>query len=485
MAELPIDLTRLVDEHPGRTMSRSGIVAVARGGELLDTVRWGDDGYDEDAPFRIASCTKSFTALSLLALRRAGRLRLDDPVREHVPELTLDTPTGWPELRLIHLLGMSGGLATDNPWGDRQESCSRAELLGWLSGGVRLIFPPGAAYEYSNLGYAVLGEVIARASGREYREFVTEEIIRPMGLTRTRFAAQELEAVVAGYHREPPYIGVGSGWSPQPQPGPGAFSAIGGLYSTVRDLARWAELFLLREAPAGAVFGSAELLEAQQTITPIGCAPAPAPLTGTIVGGYGAGLRIESSESFGKLVSHAGGYPGFTAYMCWHERSGYAVIASANGSHSTAPAMARQVMFDLIAAAPGEPDGAEPVEVWPETRAAVDKLTAAVSALEASGRDPNPEASELADLFAMNVDLDFPVHLRMARLRDALVTLGAATTASAGPLATFERPSRARWELRHEKGRLELQLEMTPVRPFRVQTFSAVALLGDQRVKLF
>lgn len=480
MTQLDLDLTPFVEDHAGSNLSPSGIVAVAERGALVSSLAWGDDGYGESTKFRVASCTKSFTALALLALRRAGKLTLDDEVRAHLPELTLEAPAGWPTLRIRHLLSMSGGLATDNPWGDRQEAASRERLGAWMSAGVRLLFPPGSAYEYSNLGYALLGEIVTRAAGRPYRDYIMSEIVVPLGLSDTAFSAADLDGVVQGYHREPPLPGRPGGWTPQPQSAPGAFSPMGGLYSSVRDLARWADLHLGREAPEGAAFTSADLVEAQEPLCLIAASHAEAPLCGTVVTGYGYGLKVERFERHGTLVSHAGGYPGFTAYMCWHRPTGRTVIASANGTHSAAPTLARKVMFELMAGANGAPTEARP---WPETVAAVSAIDALVAG--AGEGDARQLAARHAELFADNVELDFPLVDRIDHLRRALVNLGRVDAAGPHAPPRFERPCRASWQVRADHGRLELFLELAPVAPFKVQTFSAVAVNGPGRVTLF
>lgn len=457
------------------------MVAVARGGKVERFQAWGQDGYVPDAPFRIASCTKSFTALALLILRRHGKLGLDDELVQHLPEFVALGQPDWPAVRLRHLLSMSAGLATDNPWGDRQESVSRRQLSDWLRGGLRLLFAPGNSFEYSNLGYALLGEVITRASGQEYREYVRDQILEPLGLTRTRFDAAELPVAVQGYHRHPLLPGQAGGWSRQAQPGPGGFSPIGGLYSTANDLAAWADLHLSRQVPAGAAFTAADLLEGQQPLQLIGSQPAPAPLSGLVTGGYGYGLRVEQYDRHGTLVSHAGGYPGFTAYMCWHDRSGYAVLASANGSHSAAPQLARQVMHGLMAA---ESPQAQPSPAWPETEAAVKTATELV---RAAAKDDGPEAvaDRFRQAFAENAQPDFPLERRVAYLQQALASLGPVATDGPAKEPQHERPCRASWQLAAQFGHLELFVELMPVAPFLMQTFSAVAVSGGSRVKLF
>jgi hypothetical protein len=411
---------------------------------------------------------------------------------------------------------MASGLATDNPWGDRQESQSRAELAEWLRSGLRLVFPPGGSYEYSNLGYAFLGEVITRLSGQDYREFVRERIIDPLGLRDTRFSVDDLEAVANGYHREPALPGQRGGWTAQEPTGPGAFSPIGGLYSSVRDLAAWAGLYLTREVPAGASFTAADLLEAQQPLNNVSTGAAEAPLRGHVTRAYGYGLSIEAFTDHGTVVAHSGGYPGFTAYMCWHTESGFTVISSANGTHSGSAGPARRMLLPLVAAATSKPSlvgavsrpttiaapaastahaspaPASPAPAsgaaitpptWPETLAAAARLEDLVREVPTAGADDL--AARYADLFAENVEMDFPLARRVEYLEQALVNIGRLRPAEANRVPTSERPSRARWSMPAEFGRLEVSIELMPVAPFKVQTFSVEVVNGWSRVDLF
>ena len=468
------EITRLVRSHAQAGFSPSGIVAVARKGELLQQETWGADGYDLDSPFRVASLTKSFTALALLILRRSGRLGLDDAVKTHIPELRTVAKSGWPELRLRHLLGMTAGLATDNPWGDRQESISREQLTTWAAQGLRLLFAPGTDFEYSNLGYALLGEVITRVSGQEYRDFVREQILDPLSLTGTRFSAKELPGSVTGYHREPLLAGEPASWSRQEPSGPGSFSSIGGLYSTINDLLRWTALFQKFEIPAGAAFTKADLIEAQEPLGPVTAGLAGAPLHGAVASGYGFGLAVDNYANYGKVVGHSGGYPGFTANMSWHVRSGLTVVVSTNGTHSAATMLATKVLAQLLLAEPGSDAAVEP---WRETVEAVAVLSELVT------RAVETSAADWSGLFAENVEPDFPLERRLQFLRQGLESLGAVGPAEAD--ANYGRPSSARWTLPAEFGAIELYLELMPVAPYAVQTFSAAIIRGAGRTRLF
>ena len=130
--------------------------------------RWlGGPAPDADTVFRIASMTKSFTAAAVLALRDDGTLRLDDPVAGLVPELRgmRQVSADAPEITVRQLLTMTAGFPTDDPWGDRQQGLPLAEFAELLRRGVRQAWAPGTCFEYSNLGYALLGRAVAAAAG--------------------------------------------------------------------------------------------------------------------------------------------------------------------------------------------------------------------------------------------------------------------------------------------------------------------------------
>ena len=125
-----------------------------------------------DTLFRIASMTKAFTALTVLKLRDEGKLRLDALAETYVPELrrwkypTADSP----RIRVRELLNHAAGLVTDDPWGDRQTPLPESDFTALLRDGVAFARTPAMAYEYSNLGFALLGRVITNVSGEPYAD---------------------------------------------------------------------------------------------------------------------------------------------------------------------------------------------------------------------------------------------------------------------------------------------------------------------------
>jgi CubicO group peptidase (beta-lactamase class C family) len=211
-----------------------------------------------DTVFRIASMTKSFTASAVLALRDSGVLRLDDPVTDFVPELrgqpgaTDDSPA----ISLRHLLTMTAGFPTDDPWGDRQQGTPLPDFAAALARGVRPAWAPGTRFEYSNLGYAVLGRVIAAVAQADYAGFVRDRILGPLAMTRTGFEAGEFDpaGLARGYGRGP------GGWTELAPDRHGAFAPMGGVFSCVRDLARWVDGFAAAFPPGGHRGGDAHPL---------------------------------------------------------------------------------------------------------------------------------------------------------------------------------------------------------------------------------
>src|SRR5947207_7849605 len=119
-----------------------------------------------DTVFRIASMTKSFTAIAILKLRDEGKLSLDDPAEKYVPEMkALVYPTSdSPKITIRHLLSHAEGFPEDNPWGDQQLADTDDQLSAMIRGGIPFSNAPGVAYEYSNFGFAILGRVVANVA---------------------------------------------------------------------------------------------------------------------------------------------------------------------------------------------------------------------------------------------------------------------------------------------------------------------------------
>ncbi|TDW28457.1 serine hydrolase domain-containing protein [Cryobacterium psychrophilum] len=449
------------------TFDRSGLVRFGSAG-------LGQDGTvpGSNTAYRIASCTKSFTAATVLALRDAGKLSLDDPVTRFVPAFacvplpSVDAPV--PTVRM--LLTMSAGLPTDDPWADRQEALSVEAFDSLLQRGLTFESIPGTRFAYSNLGFALLGRVIEQASGRGYRDVVNELFLEPLRLTGTGWdASVSASGGVAVGTRW-----LDTDWHALPFSSPGAFSPIGGLFSTVTDLSRWAAWLAAAHDATGveepnSPLSRASRREMQQAYRFVPTLPQHPT-------GYGFGLFVEQYARTGTVVSHSGGYPGFSAHMRWSTTGGHGIVAFGNATHSRLSVATTQA-FDLLHAAATPP----PVTVLPATRAAQRSLNDLIR----QWSDDSARA-----IFAPNVALDDYFDRRQAALARAVERVGGLDPApsstddpgrvlDAGELSNG--PAHLVWHVPGRAGRLRVEIRLTPEHPPRVQTLTIAADLVQPR----
>lgn len=314
-------------------------------GQLVHVQAWGVQDLASRRPvtretlFRIASMTKAFTALTVLALRDEGKVSLEALAETYVPELQ-----GWryptsdaPRIRVRDLLNHTAGFVTDDPWGDRQTPLSEGDFTALLRQGVPFSRAPGLAMEYSNLGYALLGRIIDRAAGQPYAARIEQRLLAPLGMRSSGFDVAQAppERRALGYRWED------GQWRLEPTMGPGAFGAMGGLQTSAEDYARWIG-FLLSAWPArdGAETGPvrrATVREMAQGSNFVqlrtgrpggpgmgGCAQAAA---------YAMGLVSVKDCELGELLTHGGGYPGYGSYMVLMPDRGVGFFAFTNRTY--------------------------------------------------------------------------------------------------------------------------------------------------------
>ncbi len=453
---------------------------IVRDGALVHAAGFGERALGGPPPdagtvFRIASMSKSFTASAVLLLRDEGLLALDDPAEKYVPELS-----GWPpvtpdsdRVTIRHLLTMSAGFPTDDPWGDRQQGLPSDEFGALLAGGVSANWAPGTRFEYSNLGYAILGLVIAAASGIEYSGFVRSRLLAPLRLTRTGFAAAEFDpaALAHGYRRG------ADGWEEVPFDPYGAFAPMGGVFSCLADLARWVAGFasafppMAEDAAHPLRRASRREMQLPQAVTgwrapdrlPGGGPAAPAY--------YGFGLFADEDPAAGRVVSHSGGYPGFGSNMRWHPATGLGVIALGNATYAAMSMLTGLVLDALlprsaayhVALAPASPSAATSSGApWPQTLDARDAVNRLL-------RDWDDAAAHA--LFTDNVALDRPYPERRQAIDMIRERIGPFAPSDTRP-AESDTPAHCRWWLTGDRGTIAAQIQLSPQCPPRVQSLT-------------
>jgi CubicO group peptidase (beta-lactamase class C family) len=350
-AALP-ELEALFDEQFASRKPPGMSVALVVDGEVRWSKSWGQRDLSQGKPadldtvFRIASLTKSFTAISVLRLRDAGKLSLDDPAEKYLPELAkLRYPTrDSPRITVRHLLSHSAGLPEDNPWGDLQLGMSGEDFARLLSRGLSFSTVPGTGYEYSNTAFAVLGRLVERVSGQRIEDDVTEHVLRPLGMGATVWREKDVpaERLAIGYGHRPsaPGTPLPGDFREEPQLTDGAFAAMGGLYTSLRDLARYAAFQLdawpPRDDPDKGPLSRASRREMQQAARHASLEIAPGDPLRARSRGYGYGLGSHESCDFDRIVSHGGGLPGFGSVLALLPDRGVALVGATNLTY-TAP----------------------------------------------------------------------------------------------------------------------------------------------------
>ena len=417
---------------------------------------------DSSSVFRIASMTKSFTALSILKLRDEGKLSLDDPAAKYVPELAgLTYPTtDSPQLTIRHLLSHSEGFPEDNPWGDQQLNRTDDEFAAMMRGGIPFSNPPGVAYEYSNYGFAILGRIVARVSGQPYATYLRESILLPLGMTSTTMEAAQVPAdrLARGYRWED------ERWKDEPPLPDGAFGAMGGMLTSIDDLTRWVGFLMGAWPPRNDVDdGPASRASAREMQQLWRLRPARVTRTGAdsalalSVLGYGYGLRISQTCAFDHVVAHSGGLPGYGSQMRWLPNYGVGIIALGNLTYT---AWDGPIAGALAALA--RTGALQPRE--PAPSAALTSARDAVSRLVLSWND------QLADsIAAMNLYLDEAKDRRQRAIASLMSEMGRCR--NEGPFAV-ENALRGQWILPCDRGRLRVAITLAPTVPPKVQYLS-------------
>lgn len=295
-----------VAQAEGRAPSLVG--GTVRGGALVWSAGRGQEGAGLDLAHRIGSITKTFTAVLVLQLRDEGALALTDPLERHVPGVAGSAT-------LLQLLAHAGGLTSElpGPWWERVRGTDADGLLAALADE-----PPrleaGARLHYSNVGFALLGEVVARRRRAPWGQVLQERLLDPLGLRRTGLLPVGPAALGWAVH---PHADV---LLAEPAAATGAMAPAGELWSTVGDLARWAS-FLAGDT--GDVLSADTLEEMRQ--------PATVDDGAAWTTGWGLGLQLVRAGGR-RLVGHGGSMPGFVAGLLVEPATGDGALALANAT---------------------------------------------------------------------------------------------------------------------------------------------------------
>jgi CubicO group peptidase (beta-lactamase class C family) len=313
-----------------RPDSPGAAVLVMSGGEVVHARGYGMANLEHGIPMRpstvldIASVSKQFGAMAVALLEAEGKVRLDDPVRTYLPEL----PPWGDEVTLRHLVHHTSGLR-DWPgtlmaggW-DFQDVISFEQILRMAERQEDLNFRPGSEYAYSNTGYNLLAEVVARVTGESFRAFSQERIFRPLGMNRTHVQDDPTEIIG----------GRADSYAPRPEGGYRRITnnltalASSSMHTTVEDLALWIANF---QDP---VVGGAEVMERihQRGI-----------LTGGDTIAYAFGHLVERHRGV-RRVTHTGSWAGYRSALHRFPDHDFAVVILANTADMAPAALAEEI----------------------------------------------------------------------------------------------------------------------------------------------
>ena len=288
-------------QRDGRAPSMVG--GVVHGGEMawshaIETTM--------DTQFRIGSLTKTFVAVLIMRLRDEGRLTLDDPLEQHLPDAPIHGVT------IAQLLSHTAGLASETPppWWERTSGETRPELADIVDPVPKQ--RPGRRFHYSNPGFGLLGAVIEALRDRPWPQALQAEILNPLEMTRTSFLPQEPHA--RGYAVHPWADAV----MPEVVQETGRMAPAGQLWSTADDLSCFARLLA---SGADGVLSADTVAEMRE--------PRSAPETDSWESSYGLGMQLLRTPQR-MLAGHTGSMPGFLCalWVSVEDNAGAIVLAN-------------------------------------------------------------------------------------------------------------------------------------------------------------
>ncbi|WP_437878534.1 serine hydrolase domain-containing protein [Sorangium sp. So ce513] len=452
-----------IEAHLGAELARQGIpgisFGVVVGGELAYARGFGardpatPEAPDADTVYRVGSITKTLTAAAILQLRDEGKLALDDPAARYVPELAqVVYPTSdSPPIKIRHLLTHSSGLPRLGrfKYSDAAREVTEAELRAAVPGTL-LEYVPGTKEVYSNFGFALLGLVVERASGRRYRDHVSERLLAPLGMSASFWDERAVPPgrLATGHRKRAGKLEPAAHWRF------GASEAAGGLYSSLRDMARYVAFQLSAYPPrSGDDTGPlrrSSIREAHTTARPARLSVEPVAAEGrhaidARATGYAYAWRAHQSCEDDAVVRHNGATDGYSAWVELYPRAGVGLVLLASSAEADAEALLDEVRATLREAGVTAPRKERPSR----------RLESAFHGAAALYERFDPARYEA--LFTPEFRGGVPDSTFEATVQRFRQTHGACRP---GALLSWEPPLEARYAMVCERGRIEARLTL-------------------------
>jgi CubicO group peptidase (beta-lactamase class C family) len=411
--------------------------------------------------FRIASMSKSFTAMAIVKLRDEGKLNLEDAVSKYIPELKNQglTKDAAP-ITIRDLLTHSAGFPEDNPWGDRQLEKTSQEFLAFIKKGIHFSTASGTSYEYSNVGFTMLGYIIEKVTGKNYGAYIRENIWKPLTMEASWEFSSIADAKLAHGYRW-----INNSWTEEPLLHDGIYGAMGGMITSVESFSKYVSLHLDAWPPRNNIetgpVKRSSIREMHQPSRFIGlnasykypsgrgCATSTA---------YGYGLSWLKDCTGRTSIAHSGGLPGFGSNWRILPEYGLGVILLANVTYAPTAVLNTMVIDTILRM--------ETVDLKPRILPASAVLIHAQTKLTALL--PSWQNAAASNLFAENFFDDYKI--------ETLIKEASSIFEAAGPITKTgdlipENELRGYYYLHAKNGTIKISFTLTPTNPSQIQEY--------------
>jgi CubicO group peptidase (beta-lactamase class C family) len=434
-------------------------------GQLIHTGQVGEANVskkitaDARTLFRIASMSKSVTAMAVMKLWEEGKLQLDAPAETYLPEMKgLKLLTTDARLITVRdLMTHGAGFPEDNPWGDRRLADSDQELIDFVRGGISFSNVPGVEFEYANLGFALLGRIVTVVSGMPYQQYTTEHIFKPLGMTSTTWEWKDIPAsrLALGYQRRDGEL------VEEPLLHDGSWGAMGGLITSIEDFSKYVAFHMSawppRDGDDNGPVRRSSLREMQHPWRFAGFNPNARFPGGRVCGmvmAYGYGLNWVRDCEGRTAVGHSGGLPGFGSNWTIMLQHGIGVLSFANLTYAGTSGINMSVLDTLVNLTDLQRRVLPPSEILEQRKDELMKVL------------PDWNDAERSSLFADNFFLDTSVTAWRKQSQALFVKVGAVK--SVGPVVP-ENQLRGTFNIAGENGSISIFFTLTPEREPKVQ----------------
>jgi CubicO group peptidase (beta-lactamase class C family) len=414
--------------------------------------------------FRIASMSKSFASMAILKLRDEGKLNLDDPAYFYIPELkNLKYPTAdAPHITIRHLMTHGAGFPEDNPWGDRQLADTDKDLMEFIGKQISFSNPPGIAYEYSNLGFALLGKIITNVSGIRYQDYIKKNIWEPLEMKTTTYEYADVapDKLAHGYRW------LNEKWNEEEllhDTKDGSWGAMGAMISSIDEFANYMAFHLSAWPPNNAKddgpIKRSSVREMHHPWRWNGFNPNyryPDGRNCAITAAYCYGLGWMKDCDGKTYIAHSGGLPGFGSQWRIMPDYGIGVVSFANRTYAPMGFVNLKILDTIVKIAGLKPMQLPPSKILEQRKNDIVRLL------------PDWNNAAQSGIFAENFFPDYPI--------DTLKKYARELYAKAGNIVSVkevkpENQLRGSFIIEGEKTNIEIYFTLSPENPPLIQEY--------------